>query len=404
MTRRSMNMSRVSAATVALYLCLGKVASSPRLQSPKQFRSPLPSIGLQLRRKQRRGGRRLSPSAHMAMDTAGRFTQKMQKDALRFAEADKDGNNALDWDEFLDMQPSRIRECHSDDEIRKWFQEADVDGNGTVSINEFFLWSLQRQTLSSTEGLRAIFAEYDTDGSGEVDLREFQRIADDLGFGAAANEIFIDLDDDQSGRIRYEEVIQRLMPPPKDTSGASGGEADDEYGESPDDVPVAERSSPTTKKFLMAIAWSAVDLDPSAPSAERNDHVRINAASWTVDAEDAETLCEQIRTGCLESGASVADLIEIFNFDGDGGASLGQRDYYDVTEKEFLRTLRERCLYTGPLRAIREAFAMLGGADDGKIDMDEFFEFVQGRRNPNSMNDLAPGAYISRNLLHATCT
>ena len=32
----------------------------------------------------------------------------VQRDALRFAEADADANMELDWDEFYSMQPKRV--------------------------------------------------------------------------------------------------------------------------------------------------------------------------------------------------------------------------------------------------------------------------------------------------------
>lgn len=193
-------------------------------------------------------------------------------------QADKDGNNALDWDEFLEMQPTRIRETHSEAEIREWFEMADVDGNGSVSINEFFIWTLQKESLNGMEGLRAVFQAYDTDNTGCIDMAEFQQITDDLGFGAAAHEvrtrsrdvpriqakfdldgcaqpahtrsnhlfrrlpqIFLDLDDDNSGVVQYSEILERLMP-----STATN----DEGGESS----LKRDATPTTKKFLMAIA------------------------------------------------------------------------------------------------------------------------------------------------------
>ena len=86
---------------------------------------------------------------------AQRLSRKMQREVLRFAEADGDGSGALDWDEFLEMQPSRVRARHSDDEIRTWFEQADVDGKGTVSIDEFFVWTLQQQRAGATEGMRS---------------------------------------------------------------------------------------------------------------------------------------------------------------------------------------------------------------------------------------------------------
>ena len=40
------------------------------------------------------------------------------------------------------MQPRAIREQYSTDEIRTWFLQADSDGNGSLSVNEFFRWSM----------------------------------------------------------------------------------------------------------------------------------------------------------------------------------------------------------------------------------------------------------------------
>lgn len=54
--------------------------------------------------------------------------------------------------------------------------------------------------------------------------------------------------------------------------------------------------------------------------------------------------------------------------------------YYDVSEVEFVRTLQQRLGYTGPIEAARGVFALLGG-DDGKISVDELFEFATGRGN-----------------------
>ena len=46
--------------------------------------------------------------------------QQAQRDALRFAEADVDGNNELNFDEFLAMQPKKILEQYGEDDIREY--------------------------------------------------------------------------------------------------------------------------------------------------------------------------------------------------------------------------------------------------------------------------------------------
>ena len=62
--------------------------------------------------------------------------------AMRFSEFDTNGDQELDFEEFYAMQPQRLREQFSVEEIRKWFDAADADHNNVLSINEFFLWTI----------------------------------------------------------------------------------------------------------------------------------------------------------------------------------------------------------------------------------------------------------------------
>ena len=55
-----------------------------------------------------------------------------------------------------------------------------------------------------------MFAGYDKNKSGFLDEREFCDLATQLGFGAAAHDLFIELDKDQSGEINYDELLSRL--------------------------------------------------------------------------------------------------------------------------------------------------------------------------------------------------
>ena len=128
----------------------------------------------------------------MSKSITERFKVQAQRDSLRFAEADEDGDNALSWSEFLQMQPAAVRDNHSEAEVRSWFAEIDADSNGSVSINEYFTWTLSKALHNGDAGLRAVFMDYDKDGTGCLDAREFQKIADDIGFGAAAHDIFME--------------------------------------------------------------------------------------------------------------------------------------------------------------------------------------------------------------------
>ena len=48
-----------------------------------------------------------------------------QANARRFAEADRDGNQQLDFDEFLAMQPAGVRKRFGSEQIRAWFDAAE---------------------------------------------------------------------------------------------------------------------------------------------------------------------------------------------------------------------------------------------------------------------------------------
>lgn len=75
-------------------------------------------------------------------------------------------------------------------------------------------------------------------------------------------------------------------------------------------------------------------------------------------------------------------------------------DYYDIDEKEFLKTLRQRLGYTGPVDALRGCFALLGGEDDGKISLTEFFEWATGRKNAMLASEVSTSRLMSMRLVN----
>ena len=109
------------------------------------------------------------------MNQATANAMLIQQDALRFGQADINEDMELEWDEFYHMQPPKVRRERSVAEIREWFEEADEDGDGTVSVHEFFRWTLTRHL----KGIEDVFRRYDNDGVGSLDLAEFTRVADD---------------------------------------------------------------------------------------------------------------------------------------------------------------------------------------------------------------------------------
>jgi Ca2+-binding EF-hand superfamily protein len=128
--------------------------------------------------------RRQELSRGLAQDTAN--------DASRFAEYDLDANRKLDFEEFLKMQPASVHAKHSREEIRKWFDAADDNGDGELSIEEFFKWSLHKASQKFGETtLNTVFEKFDKDRSGYLNAWEFEQAATEMGFGGVKDKVHV---------------------------------------------------------------------------------------------------------------------------------------------------------------------------------------------------------------------
>ena len=260
--------------------------------------------------------------------------------SARFTDMDTDGNEKLDFEEFLAIIPSSIRSKHSTAEIRGWFDECDPNGDGVLSINEFFVWSLtdaSRQFGSSA--LETAFKKYDTDKSGYLTSITFGNAARDMGFGAVAHDIFKALDTDGSGTLSYAELAEAL---PK--------------------APPAESKA---KHMLVALAWGRRELTSdgvSIPGASAI-HQSVDTSSWVVQGKDAETVQAELRALIHQSGAHVVDVLQLFDDDRD----FSRR----IDDVEFYKTMKNTFGYKGKLSVVRDVFRHLDKDGNGTIGFDE---------------------------------
>eukprot|EP00543_Licmophora_paradoxa_P006077 CAMPEP_0202442180 /NCGR_PEP_ID=MMETSP1360-20130828/1636_1 /ASSEMBLY_ACC=CAM_ASM_000848 /TAXON_ID=515479 /ORGANISM="Licmophora paradoxa, Strain CCMP2313" /LENGTH=115 /DNA_ID=CAMNT_0049057455 /DNA_START=164 /DNA_END=511 /DNA_ORIENTATION=- len=92
---------------------------------------------------------------------------------------DTDGNGEIDFEEFLAMMKQRATERNEHDpetELRGVFNLFDADGSGYIDRNEVrVLMKKLAQTLSDEE-IDAIMEEADLDGDGEISFEEFSKI------------------------------------------------------------------------------------------------------------------------------------------------------------------------------------------------------------------------------------
>lgn len=200
--------------------------------------------------------------------TAAHFIQEAQRSALRFAEADTDGDLKLNFEEFLRMQPTLVRDRHTDEQIHNWFVMADfVDGNGEVGLYEFFMWTLTREFMSNPgamSSLRTVFNLYDGDSSGYIDESDFHRLCTDLGFGVSAHDFFVKLDDDCTHSINYLELLDKLP----------------------------NRVDKSTRALSESMAQAWLDHDKQL---HKHGKEKVDTSNWLLNASEPDALAEQLR-------------------------------------------------------------------------------------------------------------
>ena len=251
-------------------------------------------------------------------------------DSQAFSEVDVDGNQRLDFEEFLAMQPGCIRDQYSVEQIKAWFDSADANGDGTLSVEEFFAWSLSNAVQShGTVSLQLAFEQYDKDGGGYLDAFEFGKACTDLGFGAVAEDLFNSLDRDGSGHVSYRELISSLTT-------ASG--LDDE-----DKVLITA--------FVNTLANGRSSEDQEAVQA------RVDTSKWRIRASDAVGVRTELQRLLRESGGFVADLLRLFDQDESAVAGGPLRLLIDMGE--FGVVMRDQFGFRGNSGVLVEIFESL---------------------------------------------
>jgi len=131
-----------------------------------------------------------------------------------FADADADGSGELDFSELINMLKGRGY-SGDDSQIKAYFNECDVSGDGKISKKEY----LQAMGLVPRENhmeasMRSCFRQFDTDGSGSIDAKELKQVFAEMGkaFTDAEMERMIGLaDKDNTGTLEYEEFIKHCF-------------------------------------------------------------------------------------------------------------------------------------------------------------------------------------------------
>ena len=91
-------------------------------------------------------------------------------------EIDIDGNKAIDFKEFLSLMTKKIKDYDIEDELLETFKVFDKDGNGYITLDELKnIISKLDDNISDLE-VNEMLKEADDDNDGKISFEEFVKI------------------------------------------------------------------------------------------------------------------------------------------------------------------------------------------------------------------------------------
>ncbi|GKB85048.1 calcium-dependent protein kinase 1 [Tanacetum coccineum] len=129
-----------------------------------------------------------------------------------FEMIDADNSGHITFDE-LKAGLKRVGANLKESEIYDLMQAADVDNSGTIDYGEFVAATLHMNKIEKENHLFAAFSYFDKDGSGYITADELQHACEEFGIDVPLEELLQDVDQDNDGRIDYNEFVAMMQGP-----------------------------------------------------------------------------------------------------------------------------------------------------------------------------------------------
>ncbi|KAG7615126.1 putative protein kinase CAMK-CDPK family [Arabidopsis thaliana] len=119
-------------------------------------------------------------------------------------DTDKSGTITL---EELKTGLTRLGSNLSKTEVEQLMEAADVDGNGTIDIDEFISATMHRYRLDRDDHVYQAFQHFDKDNDGHITKEELEMAMKEHGVGdeVSIKQIITEVDTDNDGKINFEE-------------------------------------------------------------------------------------------------------------------------------------------------------------------------------------------------------
>ena len=297
---------------------------------------------------------------------AAQAIRMVREASLTFLDADTNHDQRLDFDEFLlaVKRPTGMSD-EQKEALREIFDAADESGDGVLSREEFFMWSLTiAAEFNGRCGLESIFERYDSTGDGVLDATEFATAVEDTGFGDVAHELFMQFDADQSGTLSYREIMDVLR----------------------DRV---SHLSAKCKHVFTRLAFDHAGIIMNHTGRPDRSPVALDVSTWHLEATDVEGLRNEILALISEQeGACVSDFCRHICGDSvEGRASLSERDF--VTRMQSVG-------HTGHAMDLSEAFLCIDLNSSDSIGYSEMYGWLSGQLLPSlaTMHTTVRGATL----------
>ncbi|KAF5727590.1 Calcium-dependent protein kinase 17 [Tripterygium wilfordii] len=136
-----------------------------------------------------------------------------------FKGIDTDNSGTITLEELkhgLAKQGTKLSEF----EVKQLMEAADADGNGTIDYDEFITATMHMNRIDREEHLYTAFQHFDKDNSGYITTEELEQALREYGMhdGRDIKEIVSEVDNDNDGRINYDEFVAMMRKGTQETN------------------------------------------------------------------------------------------------------------------------------------------------------------------------------------------